>query len=117
MLRMLMPRSGQAYPVDDGWRKRVDLALELKGWTRADLARAVGCSRGTITHLLNGDVQQSPYVPAIHRALGWTPPLPPSLGGEAEEAIEILQQLDDIKRARWLERGRALLEEGKKRGG
>ena len=89
--------------------------MRRKGWKRADLARAVGCSRGTITQILNGSVQQSPYVPDIHTALDMTPPLPPSMEGEASEAIEILKQLDERGRTRWIERGHALLEELKRR--
>lgn len=104
-----MPRSGQAYPIDDALRARVERQLTTNGWTRADLARKAGCSRATITQILNGTVQQSPFVPAIHAAFGWSPP-PSSLSEDDQEAMEILRELDAISRARWLERGRATAE-------
>lgn len=105
--------------MDDGFRERVERALKAKDWNQADLARALKCSRGAITGLLKstaeGGVNQSPLVPDVHAVFGWSPPIPPSLNQEAGEAIELLQQMSSIDRARWIERGLAIVEEAKRR--
>jgi transcriptional regulator with XRE-family HTH domain len=105
-----MPRIGQAHPVDKAWRERVERALAERGWSRADLAREVRCSRSVITQILNGTVNQSPYVVEIHAALGWTPPQPPIASTETEEILRAWELLDTSSRARLLERAAALLE-------
>jgi len=106
--------TGQSYPITQEWRARVGRELLRRDWFQAQLARALGCAAGTITHLLHGEVKGSPYVPAIHVLFGWLPP--PAAGSEAsEEALQILAGLDELGRARWFERGRALLDEQKQR--
>jgi transcriptional regulator with XRE-family HTH domain len=115
VLRSLMTRSRPAHAIDDAWRSRVTRALEQKQWSRAELARRAGCPPSTITELLNGDAHQSPYVPAIHIALNWTPPLPPVMNEQAEQLMDAWQHLDEVGKARLLERALALLETNKKR--
>lgn len=114
-----MPRKGQAYPVDDGWRERVKRKLADLDWTQADLARELKCGRSTITALLKptaeGGVQQSPLKLAVHEALGWSPPIPPSMEEDAGEVWELLKQMTPIDRVRWLERGHALIDEAKRK--
>jgi len=109
-----MPRIRPAHAIDDAWRARVRRALDTRGWEQVDLARAVKCSPSIISELLSGKKNQSPYVPDIHIALNWTPPLPPVLPEETEELIELWQQLDDMAKGRLLERARALAETSKK---
>src|SRR5262249_51221848 len=82
MLRTRMSRLRPAHAIDDAWRARVRRALEARGWEQIDLARSVKCSPSVISELLAGKKNQSPYVPDIHLALGWTPPLPPVLPEE-----------------------------------
>lgn len=114
-----MPRKGQAYPIDDGWRKRVRLALEERGWTQSDLARELKVGRSTVNALLTptdqGGIQQTPLKPQVHMVFKWTPPIPPSLEEEAGEALELFQQMTPTERARWIERAHAIIEEGKRR--
>ena len=110
-----MTRSRPAHAIDDHWRKRVIRALEVKEWSRAELARRAGCPASTITELLNGDAHQSPYIPAIHVALEWTPPLPPLMTEQGEQLMDAWQRLDEVGQARLLERALALLETNKKR--
>lgn len=114
-----MPSEGRAYRVDDSFRRRVKRGLESKGASRADLARALKCSKGAITALLKptaeGGVQQSPLVPAIHLFFDWSRPIEPEDEEEASEAIELFKKMDAVARARWLERGQAILEEAKRR--
>ena len=117
MLRIVMPSAGRprpAYPVDDAWRARIERALVKKGLDRADLARKVGCSPSVISDLLNGNKHQSPYVPAIHVALGLTPPPPTLLPEGLDELFGIWDELDDVSRGRLLERARLLSENAKK---
>lgn len=119
VLRRLMPRRGQAHPIDDGWRGRVQRRLEEKGWNQADLARAMGVGRNVVTKLLKltdeGGAMQSPLKPRVHEVLDWTPPIPPSLDEEAGEVLEMLKKMTPIERVRWLERGLAIIDESKRR--
>ncbi|HET9893156.1 MAG TPA: helix-turn-helix transcriptional regulator [Mycobacterium sp.] len=117
MLRIVMPRSGgprPAYHIDDAWRARIRRKLDAKGWTQADLARRINSSPSVISDLLNGVKDQSPYVPAIHMALGLTPPLPPLVSEDLEELMGIWEDLDDVSRGRLLERARLLGDSRKK---
>jgi transcriptional regulator with XRE-family HTH domain len=109
-----MPRTRPAHPVDDAWRRRVRRALEDRGWEQLDLAKAAKCSPSVLSELLTGKKQSSPSVPDIHLALGWTPPLPPSLPEETEELLELWNSLDDLDKGRLLERARILAESTKK---
>jgi len=115
-----MPRKGQAYPVDDGLRERIERALEKRGWSHADFARELQVGRSTV-HLLmkrndeGGELRQSPLVPDVHMLFGWSPPMPASLEEEASEAVEMLKQMSPVERARWMERGQAILDEKKRR--
>lgn len=112
VLRTLMPRiSGQAYPIDDEWRARVRSAMDRLGMSQADLARAAGCAFSTISELLSGNSKESPILPRIHLALGWTPPRLATLSGDAEVLMSRWDQLDKERRARLLERAEMLLEE------
>lgn len=79
MLHVVMPRKGIAYPVDDAWRRRVIERLREMGWTNARLAREARCPRSLLTELLRLDDRgarrhQTPYLPEIHKALGWPEP-------------------------------------------
>ena len=109
-----MPRSGATYNIDDTWRQAVDRTLRERGWDRADLADAAGCSPSVITDLLNGKKNQSPYVPEIHSALGWTPPHSALLPQDQEEVLRIYQALDSSGRERMKGFGQGLIEQIKK---
>jgi transcriptional regulator with XRE-family HTH domain len=111
MLRTVMPRSGQAHPVDDAWRARVEAELKKRGWSQADLAREIGAARSVISNLLSGLVKQSPYVPDIHAALGWTPPQGALANPETDELLALWARLDAMSRGRLLERGKSLVED------
>lgn len=115
MLRRLMSRrAGQAYPIDDGWRRMVERKLKSKQMSRADLARAAGCSPSVISELLNGDAKESIYVPEIHFALDISPPPTSLLPGDTEELLALWEKLDDLGKVRLLERAAALVEEKKR---
>jgi len=108
-------RAGKSYPVDDDWRRRVAAALRDKGMNRSDLARAADCSRSVISELLSGAANESPFVPAIHVALEWSPPLPPVLPEDAEELLAHWAKLDPVGKARLLERAAMLAEAATKK--
>lgn len=108
-----MPRSGHEHVVDDAWRERVERALKERGWSRADLAREIKCSRATISHLLNGDVNQSSYVTDIHNLFEWTPPQPPMPTVATEELMEMWALLNPSGKDRLLERAHVLVEDPK----
>lgn len=91
----------------------VERKLEAKGWSRADLARAVKCSPSVITELLNGDANESLFVPKIHFALDITPPQT-VMSDDTEELLGLWEKLDDSGKARLLERAAALAEEKKR---
>jgi hypothetical protein len=99
------------YVVDDDWRKRVEQRLSEKGWSRADLARESRVGRSTITDLLNKKQDHCVGLPAIHKALGWDPPLPPILSNDASELFGIWDRLNEFERGRLLERARSIYEQ------
>lgn len=104
-----MPTVGQAYPVDDAWRSEVERRLAFRGWSRADLAKAISCPKSAITNLLNGTTKQSALVPKIEKKLGMRMSRHRT---DLERRIDdVVAQLDDMQKARYLERGLALLEE------
>lgn len=63
------------------WKIRVRERLKELGWTRARLAEESGATPEAITQLLEPEVRpprktsSTRYMPAIHKALGWPPPL------------------------------------------
>lgn len=80
--------------------------LDEQGWSRADLARATGFHKGSISNVLNGQRQPSvEFVLAVARALkvkpedlyrraGLLPPVPsPAQDPLLDEALEILKRL------------------------
>jgi transcriptional regulator with XRE-family HTH domain len=106
-----MPQRGQAIPVDDAWRTEVEKRLTERRWSRADLAREVKCSRSSITHLLNGEANQSPLVPKIERVLGMAPRIRKTRSEIERKLFEGIEQLTETERARIYERVLAILEE------
>jgi hypothetical protein len=106
-----MPRKGQAYPVDDDWRRRVSARLTELGWKASTLAKESGMPKSTLSELLAGERKQTTYLPELHGALGWDPPLPPLPTPDAHELMYIWARLDDNAKARLLERGRVMHEE------
>lgn len=106
-----MPRKkGTTYVVDAAWRKRVEGRLAELGWRRADLARESGCSRSTISEVLNGDTNELMRLPEIHKVLGFEPPMPPMLSKDAGELMYLWERLDDVEKGRLLERARVIWE-------
>lgn len=87
------------------------LRLEELGWSKAELARKVGCAAPTITDILEGKSIQSSLIPKIHKVLDWEPPQLPdeSIGDEdpedalADQAREIFRALPEEARAPALE--------------
>lgn len=106
-----MPREGSTYRIDDAWRSRAEERLVELGWTRARLARESGCSRSLVTELLDGKKQQTTYLPEMHGALGWPPPLPPIASKDAGEMLYLWERLDETQRVRLLERARVMFED------
>ena len=104
-------RKGVTHAVDDTWRDRVEVALERKGWSRADLARESKVGKSTISDLLNGQTNECMDLKKIHKALGWDEPLPPVLSNDASELFGIWDRLDEFEKGRLLERARAIYEQ------
>ena len=104
-------KPGKAYVVDNDWRKRVEISLHEKGWSRADLARESGVGKSTITELLNGKTDSCLELPAIHKALGWRwSEALPLVSKDAGELLGLWDQLNDFEKGRLLERARAIFE-------
>ena len=57
------------------WKKLVVATLKAKGLTRADLAEAIGVSRGAITQMLSPSQPSSALVPAVCAYLGIQAPI------------------------------------------
>lgn len=110
-----MPRDGISYHVDNLWRDRVHERLgELKK-KQAWLATESGCPKSMLSELLRGIHGSSTYLPEIHKALGWDPPLGPLLSRDDEELLKLARNLDPEQRARLKERALTLEEQRKKR--
>ncbi len=110
-----MPRAGIQYDVDNPWRARVTERLTELGKNPAWLARESGCPKSTLSELLDGTRHTTTYLPEIHEALGFPPPLGPLLSQDDEELLRIAHRLTPEQKARLLERATVLEEEGKKR--
>lgn len=110
-----MPREGSEYRVDDLWRTRVvDRLAELKK-KQAWLATTSGCPRSMISELLSGKRSNTTYLPEIHEALGWDPPLGPMLSRDDEELLKIARSLTPEQRAALKERGLTMQEEKRRK--
>jgi hypothetical protein len=77
-----------SYPVSDAWRLEIEAAMRARGWTKTDLANAVGSSRPAISIVLNPKTKNSRLVPDIHRALGLPPPRDPAPRSELQHRWE-----------------------------
>lgn len=63
---------------------RVQAEMKALGLSHGELARRAGCSGATMTKILQGETQQSRFLPAIARVLGVSVAY---LIGETDEAI------------------------------
>jgi len=64
--------------------ERVGTEMRALGLSQVELARRVGCSGATMSKILQGETQQSRFLPAIARVLGVSVAY---LVGETKEAI------------------------------
>src|SRR5688572_29039374 len=70
-LRVTKPYpTGAAHRADSAWKAKVVARLKEKGWTRKDLAEAIGCDPSAITVVLRPATVQTRLMPAINAALG-----------------------------------------------
>lgn len=106
-----MPREGIAKAIDDEWRTRAAERLAEKGWTKAMWADTAGCPRSLITELLDGKRSATTYLDELHQALDWPTPMPPLAAKDAGEMLYLWDRLDEVSRARLLERARVIFEE------
>jgi hypothetical protein len=111
-----MPRKGQAFPVDDPWRRRVLVHLDEHERSKAWLSKEIGApSRSLVNELLELDpskkrVHQSTFVPEIHKALGWPPPSMASAPDVVSEIVYLYELLDDSGRRATLTEARKQLD-------
>lgn len=110
-----MPREGISYHVDDLWRARVTERLGELQQKSAWLSAESGCPRSMLSELMNGKRDATTYLPEIHKALGWDPPLGPLLTKDDEELLRLARGMTAEQRARLIERAMVLDEERKKR--
>jgi hypothetical protein len=115
VVRVGVPRAGIAYRVDDSWRERVALRLVELAWTHLKLAENSGCPRSLVSELLSGKRHQTTYLPEMHAALGWEPPLPPLPPEDAAELLAIWSGLGEAARGRALKSMRAIFESEKRK--
>lgn len=84
-LRVTKPYpTGAAHRADSAWKAKVVSRLKDKGWTRKDLAEAIGCDPSAITVVLRPSTVQTRLMPAINAALGMDEP-PPSVPEDMDE--------------------------------
>ena len=88
--------TGGAHPVDDDWRRRVQEALDRKGWKRNKLAQEIGCDPSAITVVMRSSTVQSRLKPAIDKALEIEDPALEQLDADLLRAVRTLD--DDMKR-------------------
>jgi acyl CoA:acetate/3-ketoacid CoA transferase alpha subunit len=86
--------TGELFSVDDSWRDSVRKELELRGWDQAELAKQIGCTAATVTHLLKptaqGGSKQSRYVRDIHKAFNWKDITGPVVAVTADDALRFI---------------------------
>ena len=101
-----------SYPITDEWRAAVRRELDRRGrGAQAELAKAVGCSTGTLADLLNTPAHRtSNLVTGIHKFLGWPAPTPPIVSRDTGELRLIYDLMSDGEREAYLKMGQAILK-------
>ena len=89
------------YPVTAGWAVEVRQRAADRGVELREVARAGGISSQTLSGLLAGRYRHSVAVPRINAFLG--------IGGGRDQAITLLESMDDETRSAWLDIGRRLV--------
>lgn len=104
MARRDARRRGHAYPVKTQWQEDVRARLKALGMTRKDLARKIGAAQSSVQDALTSpEAKHSVLVPAIHAAIGWSPPpdpqSPPLPSPDAIEMAHLFDRLpEDVRR-------------------
>jgi hypothetical protein len=68
------------WPVDEQWKRRLQCEMKRRALSRGALAGKIKCDPSAITVLFRSRTKQSRLVVAIHRELGWLPPMTVPLG-------------------------------------
>lgn len=110
-----MPRKGSAYPIDDDWRRRVTDRIKEMEISQNELARLAKVSKASLSEALSKTSKQSTCVPAIHRALGWPPPMPLVIAPDAAELLFLYDALSDFARGELIAELRARTGKTKKK--
>lgn len=72
-------RARHAYPIDDVWRAEIRVIMHELGISQARLAAQIGVVPSALVFLFKSTTaSSSAMVPAIHKALGLLPPVPPA---------------------------------------
>jgi hypothetical protein len=102
------------FPTPAIWKSVVRLRLQAKGWNQSDLAREIGSTPAAVSHVLT-KAKHSALRPAIDAALQIKLQGAPweASGVDSDDAGQltaIVTKLNEINRARLLERAQFLLE-------
>lgn len=81
----------------DAWKRSVLAELKRRGLTRMWLAEKLGTSKSQVTEMLTKH-QTSALVDDVCRILKLDPPTPGVSSDEVQEAVDIIQALDDDQR-------------------
>jgi hypothetical protein len=97
MVRQKRPQ-GRMWPVDEDWKKDIQVRMTETGISRADLARlireqGVTCTPSAITILFRKETKQSRLVPCIHKALELANTTTPAQAITKDDAFRRLQRV------------------------
>jgi transcriptional regulator with XRE-family HTH domain len=109
-----MPRKGSAYPITKEWRTAVVAGFKAKGLSQNQFADLAKVSKASLSEALNPESKQSTLVPAIHKALGWPPPMPLVLTPEKHTLLAIYDRIPERDQGALLERAKQFDEQRKR---
>lgn len=87
------------YPITKEWRERVREKLDTQGrGSHFRLCEEIGISKSVLSQMLNGELDTSPHVEAIHAYFGWSPPLPPTAALDSGETVNAYMRMTPEQR-------------------
>lgn len=90
-----MPRKGKQHDITDEFRAAVEGELKNRNWSRTDLARELGVSKGTVTQFF-GAAKSTTLIPQIRQLFGWKMPALPFVPPSSDDELlkHLLSQID-----------------------
>jgi len=84
--------TGAMVTVDDSVKRRVRAELDQRGWSQADLARALNVSPATVTNFFKPGDRQNRIYPRLVKLFGWVDTSAPATATPVDVALRRVQR-------------------------